>query len=247
MFTGITRGTFEVDELVRGVESLDFWIRLPGLAKGLEVGASLSVDGVCHTVVESDGERVRVQSIAETLRRTTLKSLKLGDRVSIERSFRVGDEVGGHEVSGHVVGTGTIVARQWRDIELSLCVSVPASWMKYIQHKGFIAVDGSSLTVGEVEVAHCAGDRDDATSVAEGDADAYGRFWLHLVPETLRLTKFAGKQVGDEVNVELDAKTVALVDTVERLLQERLPPLLEQRVDQRLRELLPEFRGSGKR
>lgn len=261
MFTGITRGIFEVDRLVRGPESLDFWIRLPGLTDGLEVGASVAVDGVCHTVVEIEGERVRFQSIAETLRRTTLKFLKPGARVSVERSFRVGDEVGGHEVSGHVIGTGTIVARRWQDTELGLCVRVPASWMKYIQRKGFIAVDGSSLTVGEVELeadsqvaelgspssAQHAGSTTGETSppnLADG-APEFGRFWLHLVPETLRLTKFADKRIGDEVNIELDARTVALVDTVERWLNERLPSLLERHLERWSRD--PSLLAGGKR
>jgi riboflavin synthase len=113
----------------------------------------------------------------------------------------VGDELGGHDVFGHVIGTGSVLARTQRGAELMLTLGVPAAWMKYILHKGFIALDGSSLTVGEVR--------------------AHGSFDVHLIPETLRVTGFAGRQVGDRINVELDPRTVAIVDTVERVLAER--------------------------
>jgi riboflavin synthase len=121
--------------------------------------------------------------------------------VSVERSFRAGDELGGHEVSGHVTGTGTVSARRFVGEQLDLTIAVPAAWMKYILHKGFIALDGSSLTVG--------------------DTHAQGSFDVHLIPETLRVTNFAHRQLGARVNVELDPRTVAIVDTVERVLKER--------------------------
>lgn len=205
MFTGITRGTFPVTKIERSDDLLRYAVRLEdGLVGGLEIGASVSVDGVCQTVTRIDGTEIHFDAIRETLDKTTLGELELGDRVSIERSFRVGDEIGGHEVAGHVMGTGVVCEVRHSDEVHDLRIEVPRAWLKYVQPKGFIAVDGSSLTVGEVD--------DDG-------------FWLHLIPETLRLTRLGDKQPGDRVNVELEARTVTIVDTVERLLEARLAEL----------------------
>jgi riboflavin synthase len=202
MFSGITRGTRAVVER-RSLEGrLDVVIDLGlDLAQGLELGASVSVDGVCLTAAALDGARVLFQIIPETLDRTTLAELQVGSVVNIERSYRVGDEIGGHEVSGHISGTGRIAAVQADGARHTLRVAVPPEWLKYILPKGFIAIDGSSLTVGETQPG--------------------GSFELHLIPETLRLTNLGKKVVGDRVNVELDARTVAIVDTVERVLAQR--------------------------
>jgi riboflavin synthase len=203
MYTGITQGTFPVLEVVPGPNLIDLRVELSDeLARGLAPGASVSIDGVCLTVVSLRERSVSFQAIEETLRLTTLGSLRAGALVSVERSYRVGDEMGGHEIAGHVAGMGSIAESIPRGAGLDLRVVVPAEWMKFIFAKGFIAVDGSSLTVG--------------------DTDPGGSFWLHLIPETLRLTNFSRKRVGDKVNIELDARTVAIVNTVERVLAERL-------------------------
>ncbi len=203
MYSGITRGVFPVVELAARAGVTRFSVELsPELARDLALGASVAIDGVCLTVVAFEGPRVSFEAIAETLGRTTLGELHEGRLVSVERSVRVGDELGGHDVFGHVIGTGTVVARRSLGEQLDLTVAVPPSWMKYILSKGFVALDGSSLTVGDVY------------------PDA--RFDVHLIPETLRLTNFARKEVGARVNVELDPRTVAIVDTVERVLASRL-------------------------
>jgi riboflavin synthase len=212
MYSGITRGLFPVVELERRQGVTRFTVALsPEVARDVALGASIGVDGVCLTVVafethatSGQGEvtHVSFEAIAETLSLTTLGQLEVGRRVSVERSVRVGDELGGHDVFGHVVGTGTVVARGHVGEQLDLTIEVPPAWCKYISPKGFIALDGSSLTVGNVEASA-------------------GRFDVHLIPETLRLTAFAHKQVGDRINVELDPRTVAIVDTVERVLAER--------------------------
>ena len=121
--------------------------------------------------------------------------------MSIERSLCYGDEIGGHEVAGHVIGTARIVAVTLAENNFSLTIACPDAWMKFIFPKGFIAVDGSSLTVGDV--------------------DSRGTFTLHLIPETLRLTNFAHKRVGDLVNIELEHRTQTIVTTVERVLREQ--------------------------
>lgn len=201
MFTGIVSGTAEIVETTKVGGRLDVWIALSGLTEGLQVGASVAVDGACLTVAEVRGERVLFQVIEETLNRTTLERLAVGTLVNVERSYRIGDELGGHEVSGHVIGRGTIRRYDVRAGETAVEIAVPAQWMKYILTKGFIAVDGASLTVGETSAA--------------------GSFWLHLIPETLTRTTLGKREVGDAVNIELDARTVAIVDTVERVLLAR--------------------------
>ncbi len=202
MYTGITRGTFAVVAVERRPDLLRYEVALPpALREGLETGASVSIDGVCQTVTHIDGDRVGFDAIAETLQRTTLGALQEGDLVAVERSARVGDEVGGHDVAGHVIGTGEILERRREGDVCDLRIGIPQAWMRYVSTKGFIAVDGSSLTVGE--------------------RDTGGWFWLHLIPETLRLTNLGRKQQGDRVNIELDARTVTIVDTVERVLAER--------------------------
>ncbi len=186
----------------RSVEGrLDLVIDLGAeLSAGLELGASVAIDGVCLTVARLSGTRALFQVIPETLERSTLGGLGVGASVSVERSYRVGDEIGGHEVSGHVTGTGRIVSIEKDGGRFDLRIAVPPEWMKYILPKGFVAVDGSSLTVG--------------ATYADG-------FHLHLIPETLRLTNFGNKAVGERLNIELDRRTVAIVDTVERVLAER--------------------------
>ena len=179
---------------------LRFEVDLGEYGAGLEIGASVSIDGVCQTVVAIVGTRVRFEAIAETLRLTTLGDLQIGSLVSVERSARVGDEIGGHEVSGHIVGTGTIQKVWKQDANVGLRIEVPPDWMRFILHKGFIAVDGSSLTVGDV-----------------------GPDWfeVHLIPETLQRTNLGARETGAKVNIELDPRTVAIVETVERVLASR--------------------------
>ena len=202
MYTGITRGTFPVTRVTREPNLLRFAVKLDRtLVRGLEPGASVAIDGVCQTVVALRGSEVSFDAIRETLDKTTLGALEVGARVSVERSYRIGDELGGHELAGHVIGTGTVQRVRKDGHRVSLRIGVPRAWMRYVLTKGFIAVDGSSLTVG--------------------DTFARGAFDVHLVPETLRLTNLGSRRVGDRVNIELDARTVAIVDTVERVLEER--------------------------
>jgi riboflavin synthase len=121
VFTGITSGTFPVTRVEPSRDLLRYSVKLgPKLAKGLVRGASVAIDGVCQTVVRVRGAEVDFDAIGETLDKTTLASLKVGARVSVERSFRVGDELGGHEVAGHVTGTG---ATCWRTESASGCAS----------------------------------------------------------------------------------------------------------------------------
>lgn len=204
MFTGITRGLFEVVRVEREGDLLRYAVDLGEMGASAELGASVAIDGCCQTVVANESGVLTFEAIQETLRLTTLGELDAGAQVSVERSARVGDEIGGHEVSGHIRGTGEIVSRRHEGHELDVEIAVPREWMAYVLPKGFIAVDGSSMTVGETT-----------------KGPERGSFFIHLIPETIRLTKLGSKEVGAKVNVELDPKTVAIVDTVERVLAER--------------------------
>lgn len=199
MYSGITQGLFQVTYVVVKPNMLDYVVRLnPALIEKLNIGSSVNVDGVCQTVTKIDGVNVHFTAMEETLSRTTLRSLQEGRQVSIERSLRYGDEVGGHLLAGHVFGTAIVVACDRNDENLSMRFKCPAEWMKYIFPKGFIGVDGCSLTVGATEPE--------------------GLFTVHLIPETIRVTNFGNKRINDEVNIELDQQTVMIVDNLARIL-----------------------------
>ena len=204
MYSGITKGLYEVTSFTRNPGLISYAINLSlDLSKNLTSGDSVAIDGVCQTLVSLNNTQALFQAMQETLDKTTLNELHPGSLVSVERSLRWGDEMGGHEVSGHVFGTGVIHQRIVDNDNLILVIQCDPSWMKYILPKGFIAVDGSSLTVGKTDPER-------------------GLFYLHLIPETLRLTNFANKQVQGKVNIEFDHKTKTIVDTVERILESRL-------------------------
>jgi riboflavin synthase len=204
MFTGIIRalGTVGKVEMAGESKSADL-MRLTvtspaGFSEGLSGGESVAVDGVCLTVVEAKNDELAFDVIQETLALTTLRNSKPGSKLNLERSLRFGEEVGGHILSGHISCTGEIVGLVSESGVHDLQLRVAGKWMRYILEKGFIAVDGISLTIGRT-------DTDSAT------------FWLHLIPETLERTTLLGKALGDHLNIEFDSQTVATVDTVERM------------------------------
>lgn len=203
MFTGIVQSTATVTHIEHLPQLTKYTIDLPPhLLDGLTLGASVSVQGACQTVVAINGTQISFDAIAETLRCTTIKNYTIGQRVNVERSAKFTDEVGGHLLSGHVIGTGTIAnVINISNEQRILTITCNPAWMKYILFKGYIALDGASLTVQEVFPE--------------------GRFTVHLIPETLRITTFGEIQEGDGVNIEIDTQTQAIVDTVERVLAAR--------------------------
>jgi riboflavin synthase len=173
------------------------------LQTGLQSGASIAVLGVCQTVVAINGNEIIFEAIEETLKCTTLSSLHKGQWVNFERSAKMGDEIGGHPLAGHVLGTATIKSIDYPSAEQrTLRIACDPKWMKNIFPKGFIALNGASLTVGET--------------------DPQGFLTVHLIPETLKRTTFGAALVGDQINVEIDSQTQAIVATVERILAEKL-------------------------
>tara|TARA_B100001750_G_C15394713_1_gene539362 strand:- start:157 stop:762 length:606 start_codon:yes stop_codon:yes gene_type:complete len=195
LYTGIVAGTAPVTRVDDGRGVRNLTIDLDGFFEDLQVGASVSLDGVCMTVVSMEGTEVRFDAIDETLGRTTLGGLSQGHMVNVERSLRVGDELGGHILSGHVITTAKIIERIERGESLDLLIENPIEARPYILEKGFIAIDGMSLTIGEVS--------DES-------------FALHIIPETLRITTIGDKEVGVSVNIEVDSRTQAVVEAVMR-------------------------------
>ena len=199
MFTGIVQGVGEIvaKTTVNTVTSMT--ISLPNV-ENLAIGASVSINGVCLTVVSIDSNNVQFDIIDETIDRTNLGDISVGDTVKIERSLKFGDEVGGHILSGHIFDTGIINSKTKKGDQMSLSILAPPSVQKYLTEKGYIAIDGISLTIGEIN---------------------NGCFDLHIIPETMRLTILDSKEVGDIVNIEIDSNTQLIVETIERLLEER--------------------------
>jgi len=215
MFTGIVKGLGTVVSGHARPGLATFVVEMPaGYVDGLQIGASVAIDGVCLTATEitaspllpqggvGGGHRVSFDAMQETLEKTTVGSLVEGSRVNVERSYRIGDEVGGHIVSGHVTGTADLIAIETAENNHIVTFRVDPSWMKYLLPKGFVALDGCSLTIVDVN-------RDDST------------FTVWLIPETLRTTAFGFKKPGDRANLEIDSKTQAIVDTVEAYLSAR--------------------------
>ncbi len=201
MFTGIVQGTAEVVDIVEKENFRTHTIRLPQeYLDGLKPGASVAHNGCCLTVVRMDGDRVTFDLMQETLRVTNLGLLKVGDRVNFERAARFGDEIGGHQMSGHIIAMAEITRVLDSENNRQVWFRLPPELGKYIFAKGYIGIDGISLTIGEVE-----------------DAE----FNVNLIPETLERTNMGSCKAGDWVNIEVDPQTQAIVDTVERILEGR--------------------------
>ncbi|HBZ16900.1 MAG TPA: riboflavin synthase [Pantoea sp.] len=207
MFTGIVQGTAEIVAIEEKELFRTHTVRLPAdLVPGLALGASVAHNGCCLTVTEIKGDLVSFDLIKETLRITNLGELSAGDVVNIERAAKFSDEIGGHLMSGHIMTTAEICkiiqSENNREIWFKL---QDASQIKYILHKGFVGIDGISLTVGDVTKS---------------------KFCVHLIPETLERTTLGAKRLGQKVNIEIDPHTQAIVDTVERVLAQREAALI---------------------
>ena len=201
MFTGIVQGKASVESIAeaKGVRRLT--LRFPeGATKNLVRGASVAIEGVCLTAIEINDDVVGFDVIDETVKLTTLGERVISDPVNFERAVSFGQEIGGHVVSGHISCRGDIVTIERDEANVAMEIQVPVKKIGYILPKGFVSIDGISLTVGVVD-------------------NETGRFWLHLIPETLQVTTLGQKSVTDTVNIELDSTTQAIVDTVLRVLK----------------------------
>ena len=212
MFTGIVQGIARIDSLTDRPGLRSFRLRFPpGFAAGLEIGASVSCDGVCLTVTALHGDdSADFDVMQQSLALTTLGAFSEGGRINVERAARDGAEIGGHPLSGHVDVTGTLLEVRQPENNHVLRIGLPPRWMRYVFAKGYIAINGASLTVAE----------------AQRQSGQQGWFEVWLIPETLRMTTFGDKQPGDALNIEIERSTQVFVDTVRDALDERLGPLL---------------------
>ena len=195
MFTGIVAGTAEITRIIEKKEIRSFSIDLGPYLENLTVGASVSIDGVSLTVVTINGDIVDFDVIDETLRRTTMSMKEEGDNVNIERSLKFGDELGGHILSGHIMTKARILEIEEKGEGVDIIIEIPEDVNPYIMEKGYIAIDGISLTIGSV---------------------SNNSFELHIIPETLRVTTIGQKDVGEFVNLEIDSQTQSIVQTIMR-------------------------------
>ncbi|MCX6714429.1 MAG: riboflavin synthase subunit alpha [Candidatus Uhrbacteria bacterium] len=201
MFTGIIKGKFPVVSITDREGLRSFVVQFsPEYVEGLSTGASVAIDGVCFTATKIEADHVSFDAMEETLRKTTIGTLKEGDNVNIERSARMGDEIGGHVMSGHVSAMAEIVAVNESENNKAVTFKVDPPWMKYIFSKGFISLDGASLTVVDADKSN-------------------GTFQVWFIPETLKLTKFGEKGIGDCVNLEIDPQSQVIVETIETILK----------------------------
>lgn len=200
MFTGIVQGLGIVTAISEKADFRTHRVRLPdAAAQHLAVGASVANNGCCLTITAIHGNEVDFDMMAETLAKTNLGGLRLGDAVNIERAARFGDEIGGHLMSGHIFTTINITRIEDRPNNRTVWFSLPESARPYLLTKGFAGLNGCSLTIGTVH------------------ADEFN---VHLIPETLQRTLFGQCHVGDVINLEIDPQTQAVVDTVQRLLNQ---------------------------
>ncbi len=215
MFTGIVQGIATVSSLVERPGLRSFTLAFPpGFGDGLAVGASVSVDGVCLTATALHGaagspDAADFDVMLQSLNLTTLAALQAGSRINVERAARDGAEIGGHPLSGHVDTMGRVLQIRRPENNQVLRIGVSAPWMRYVFAKGYIAVNGASLTVSE----------------AQREADGSGWFEVWLIPETLRMTTFVDKPEGALLNIEIERQTQVFVDTVRAAIDEQLGPL----------------------
>jgi riboflavin synthase len=203
MYTGIVQEQLAVTSVAKKEGLTTFTIDFPDhLMDGLETGASVAVNGVCFTVTSIDNNIISFDAIRETIDLSNIKYLEPGTIVNIERSAKQDAEVGGHILSGHVVDTATVGEVNTSENNCRITFRGNQSWLKYVFAKGFLAVNGASLTVAAL-------DRSDES------------FSINLIPETLKRTNFSLLSEGDEVNIEIESQTQVIVDTVERVMAER--------------------------
>ena len=198
MFSGIVQETGIVKDFLKENDVYRLSLNCSSeFTSGLKKGASVSVNGVCLTIKDNNPDILRFDLVEETIKRTNFEMIESGDNVNLERSLKMGDEIGGHLISGHIHGISKVISIEMRDESWDVEFSVEPFMKDYILHKGYIAINGCSLTVGEMN------DKS---------------FMIHLIPETLSITNLFQLKQDSSVNVELDQNTIVIADTVKKYL-----------------------------
>lgn len=183
MFTGLIEEIGTVESIKKGPKSATITIKAKKILGGIKPGDSVATNGVCLTVTSFTSNSLEVDVMAETMRRSNLDSLSSGSKVNLERALKLGDRLGGHIVSGHIDGTGTVKDFQQEDNAVWVSIAAPLDILKYIINKGSIAIDGISLTVAYLD-NEC--------------------FKVSIIPHTSDETTLLEKNIGDKVNLEVD-------------------------------------------
>ena len=201
MFTGIVAGQGYINKIKNNVDYASIAIKAPaGFSKNLKRGASVAVNGVCLTAKKGATDLLEFDVITETLEKTNFKLLIKGNKVNLERSMKADTEIGGHLVSGHIHGVGIIKSINDRGQTKDLRIQPPASLMEYLFYKGYVGLNGCSLTIGKVFKSS---------------------FNIHLIPETIKATNFQKMKKGDLINIEIDQTTINTVETIKKIMLER--------------------------
>lgn len=183
MFTGIVEEVGEVLTIDRGSKSIKLTIKCKDVLEGTKIGDSISVNGVCLTVVKIDNDYFVADVMPETMNRTAFSTLKVKERVNLERAMMLNGRFGGHIVSGHIDGTGTIVNQKRNDNAIVITIKTTYNITNYIVVKGSVALDGISLTVTDVKNE---------------------LFEVSIIPHTIEKTSLKDKKIGDKINIECD-------------------------------------------
>lgn len=198
MFTGLITEVGSISAITHGSDSAVLEITAPKTVKGVAIGDSIAVNGVCLTATSISDSGFTADVMVQTLKMTSLASYNVGDRVNLELAAKLEARMGGHMVQGHVDGVATVVSivdgQKWQEFT----VTIPANLLKYVVAQGSICLEGVSLTVGALN-------------------DANNEVTVWLIPETLAKTNLSVKKIGDPINTEVDV----LAKYVERLLEKR--------------------------
>ncbi len=186
MFTGIIEGQGLVkkfDNKTKNRSAAKMKVDLGNLAKGLHIGDSVAINGVCLTATHISKNQAEFEMISETLKKTNLGTIKPGEKVNIERSLKVGERMEGHFVLGHVDGTGKIVKIKKLSKEIKIWIELPKDLIRFVVKKGSITIDGISLTLADV---------------------IKNKISVCIIPHTMKITNLGSKKIGDKVNIETD-------------------------------------------
>lgn len=201
MFSGIAEERGEINSLLEGKGHLIVTVNCSEtFAKNKKIGDSVSVDGVCLTVTKKTSNSLSFDVVKETLNKTIIKSYVVGSCINLESSLTFGERIGGHLMSGHIHLKGSIKEVLIHGDSKDIVIDTSPEWSKYLFEKGYIGINGCSITIGKINDS---------------------RFQVHLIPETLKTTNLDNLIYGDKINLEIDQSTIAVVDTTERVLKDK--------------------------
>tara|TARA_B100000941_G_C28492136_1_gene548582 strand:- start:775 stop:1389 length:615 start_codon:yes stop_codon:yes gene_type:complete len=198
MFSGIVQGKGKILKIVSKKNHISLEISAPkNFNKRLKKGASISVNGICLTSLDDGEKSLKFDVINETLSKTNISKASKGSIVNLERSITASTEIGGHLMSGHIHFAGKVEKVLTKNTNKDVQIKFPKKYKEYIFEKGYIGVNGCSLTLGKIN---------------------NNSFFVHLIPETLSVTNLNTLKKGSQVNIEIDQNTIAIVETVKNSL-----------------------------